>query len=423
MNSFDDYFKYNGENLTCEGAVLADIAEEYGTPLYCYTERGFRERYDEIDRELAGIEHLICYSIKSNSNINILKIMCGMGAGMDVVSGGEIYRARAAGVPPEKIVYAGVGKTGAEIAYALDTGVHMLNCESFPEIDAIHTIAAGKKKVADIAIRVNPDVDANTHHYITTGKKENKFGIGIETLLEHRDFFGSRSGVNLRGIHCHIGSQISEVRPFIDALDRVIALIGELKKSGFAGIDTVNLGGGFGIRYGDEDFFPMKEWAAEVTRRLRPLEMRLIIEPGRYLCGNNGVLLVKVLYKKRSGEKTFLITDGAMNDLIRPSLYGAFQNCFNCRQRNGVETVDVVGPVCESGDFFAKDRDISISEEGDYLAVMSAGAYGMSMASRYNSRPLPAEVLVRPDGSRRLIRTRESYDELIRNERDAINFV
>lgn len=416
MNSYSDYFKYHGNFLTCDGVQLKNIALEYGTPTYVYTERGFVERFMEIDKALDGLEHLVCYSIKSNSNINILRVMKEIGSGMDVVSGGELYRALKAGIDPKKVVFAGVGKTEEEIAYAIDSKILMFNCESFPEIEAINRISLQKNTATDIAIRVNPDVDANTHHYITTGKKENKFGIAMEPIRENFSVLKSYKGIRLRGIQCHIGSQILSSNPFIMAIEKLIGFISELKDSGFKDIEFINLGGGYGIRYNDEAFFPMKELAADIKRLVKPLGLKLVVEPGRYLSGNNGILLVKVLYKKISGSKTFLITDGAMNDLIRPSLYGAYQEILNCERREGTEAVDVVGPVCESGDFFAKERDITYTEKGDYCSIMSAGAYGMSMASRYNSRRLPAEVMVSGGGKCSLIRRRDTYEDMIKNE-------
>ncbi len=416
MNSYSDYFRYNGNELKCDGVALKKIAGDFGTPVYVYTERGFRERYLELEHALEGLNPLICFSVKSNSNVNILRIMAELGSGMDVVSGGEIYRALTAGVMPSKIVYAGVGKSSEEIAYALDKRILMFNCESFPEIGEISRISLEKKLTADIAVRVNPDVDANTHHYITTGKKENKFGISIDLLMENLDFIKGLGGVRLRGLHSHIGSQITEAEPFIAAMDKLLEVISRLRKQGFQDLDYLNLGGGLGIQYKDEVFFPVAEWADELKKRMGHLELKLIIEPGRYISGNNGVLLAKVLYKKRSGGKTFLITDAAMNDLIRPSLYGAYQEIQNCEKRNGCEVVDVVGPICESGDFFAKEREMTASQQGDCLAVMSAGAYGMSMASRYNTRRLPAEVLVTTDGRCLQIRARDTYEDMVRNE-------
>lgn len=416
MNSYDEYFIYNGSQLVCEGVPLAELARQYATPLYVYTERGFRTRYRELDRALEGVDHLICYSIKSNSNLSILRIMRESGSGMDVVSGGEIFRALKAGTKPEGIVYAGVGKSEEEIAYALETGILMFNCESFPEIGAIDAVARRNGKTADISVRVNPDVDANTHHYITTGKKENKFGIAIDALRRNLRMIGECRSVRLRGLHAHIGSQIVEIAPFIDAVDKLTGLAMELRAGGFADIGYINLGGGFGIRYRDEEFFPVTQWSEEIKRRIAPTGLKLIVEPGRYLSGNNGVLLVRILYKKTTDKKTFIITDGAMNDLIRPSLYGAYQEILNCTKQEGTELVDVVGPICESGDFFAKDRVMGVSEQNDFLAIMSAGAYGMSMASRYNSRRLPSEVLVTSDGRHRLIRKRESYDDMVQAE-------
>lgn len=416
MNSYDRQFTYNGGELRCDGVSLKSLAEQYGTPLYVYSEQGFRERFSELDQALSGLDHLICYSVKSNSNLSLLSLMKEMGSGMDVVSGGELYRALKAGVDPSRIVFAGVGKTEEEIAYAIEAGILMFNCESFPEIELIAQVSSRKGVRTDIAIRVNPDVDAETHHYITTGKKENKFGIAIDHLKSGIAKWKDSPSLRLRGIHCHIGSQITSAGPFIAALERIIEVIRDLRGFGFPDLGYINLGGGYGIRYRDEEFFPVESLTGEIKKRVLPLGLRLIIEPGRYISGNNGVLLVRVVYKKATGSKTFLITDGAMNDLIRPSLYGSFQHIFNLVKREGTEVVDVVGPVCESGDFFAKDREISLTEAGDHLAVMSAGAYGMAMASRYNSRRLPAEVLVTREGKSRLVRRRDTFEDLINNE-------
>jgi diaminopimelate decarboxylase len=416
MSGFDDYFHYNGDELSCENRTLRSLAQEYGTPLYVYSERGFAESYSAIAGALEGVPHLVCFSIKSNSNLSIIRLMKGMGSGVDVVSVGELFRALKAGAEADRIVFAGVGKTAEEISYAIDSKIHMFNCESVQEIDVIDSISAAKITITDIAIRVNPDVDADTHHYITTGKKENKFGIAIDRLGDYLSAIQSRKNIRLRGIHTHIGSQITSVDPYRKTLEKISLLIRDLKGAGFQYIDHFNLGGVFGIVYRDEKPFSFSEWAAEVKKHIAPMGLRLIIEPGRFLSGNNGIFVVKVLYKKEGENKTFLITDGGMNDLIRPSLYGAFQNVRNCVRRSGTEVVDVVGPVCESGDFFAKDREISKTQQGDYLAVFSAGAYCMAMASRYNSRRLPAEVMVGPDGSLRLIRRRESWDDLIQHE-------
>lgn len=416
MNRFDSCFSYRGNELQCEGLNLSDLAREYGTPLYVYAERGFRDRYREIDSALSGIEHLICYSIKTNFNMAIIKLMASLGSGADVVSGGELYRALKAGIAPEKIVFAGVGKTREEIKYAIDAGILMFNCESFQEIELIEEISAEKKKKTAIAVRVNPDVDAKTHHYITTGKKENKFGITIHQLKDYLPRLKQHKNLIFRGIHGHIGSQITSIEPYLATADKFIALIKDLKASGFADVSVINLGGGMGIVYHEENPFDVELWAREITSKIKPYNLKLIVEPGRYISGNSGVLLVRVTYRKEGEEKTFLITDGGMNDLIRPSLYGSYQNVFNCALREGKEVVDVVGPVCESGDFFAKDREITATAQGDFLAVMSAGAYCMAMASRYNSRRLPAEVMISESGKARLIRRRDSWEDLLRNE-------
>lgn len=416
MNRYDSYFSYDGNVLTCEGNDIRAIAEEFGTPLYIYTERGFIDRYAELDTALSGIDHLICYSVKTNFNLSLIRMMGELGSGVDVVSGGELYRALKAGIPAKRIVFAGVGKTAPEIADGIDADILMFNCESFQEIEEIDRISREKGKVTDIAVRVNPDVDADTHHYITTGKKENKFGISIEHLMGYLPVLRRLGGVRLRGLHAHIGSQITTVSPFIETVDKFVALTGELRGLGFEALEYMNLGGGLGIIYNDEEPFDTAAWSSGVTERIKPLGLKLIIEPGRYISGNNGILVVRTTYKKQGGTKTFIITDGGMNDLIRPSLYGAYQRVVNCLRRDGTETADIVGPVCESGDFFAKDREISTTVQGDYLAVLSAGAYCMAMASRYNARRLPAEVLVMRDGSRRLIRRRDTFEEMAQNE-------
>ena len=416
MNTFDAYFQYKNNKLHCDGVPMDRIAAEFGTPVYVYTQKGLKERLRDIDNSLGDLPHLICYSVKSNSNLSVLKLMKDMGAGMDVVSGGELFRAIKVGVEPVKIVYAGVGKTAEEIEYALTTGIRMFNCESFQEIEAIDAIAGKLGENARIAIRVNPDVDANTHHYITTGKKENKFGITVPMLMDYLDTLKNLKNVTLKGIHAHIGSQIVTVEPFQNALDRLIALIEKLKGNGFSHLDSINLGGGFGIQYDDEELFDVGAWAKMVRDRLKDSGLMLLVEPGRYIAGNSGALLTRILYKKKTESKTFLITDSGMHHQIRPSLYGAFQHIRNVTLRDTTEVVDVVGPICESGDFFAKDREISESEQGDLLAVLSAGAYGMTMASRYNSHPMPAEVMVHEDDSLSLARRRESYDDIIKHE-------
>ncbi|HOM86879.1 MAG TPA: diaminopimelate decarboxylase [Spirochaetota bacterium] len=415
MNSFREYFVYRDDQLYCEDVSLADVARIYGTPLYVYSSKCFIDKFTLLDEALASVAHTICYSVKSNSNVSILKLMKDVGCGMDVVSGGELYRAIAAGVNPEKIVYAGVGKNVEEIEYALKTGIQMFNCESLSEIKRINNIAQNNNIVAHIAIRINPDVDANTHHYITTGKKENKFGISLQYLPELIKSVKSLPHIVLKGIHVHIGSQITQIEPFVEACKKAIAVIDDIQDMGMHECKTLNLGGGFGIQYNDEPSLDVALWAQNIVESIKKKNLFLIIEPGRFISGNSGALIMQVQYKKKTSHKTFIIVDSGMHHLIRPTLYQSYQYIANTTLREGEEVVDVVGPICESGDFFAKDRLLTKTEEGDYLAVLSAGAYGMAMASHYNSHPLPAEVLV--EGSNyRLIRKRESYEDLIAKE-------
>jgi diaminopimelate decarboxylase len=416
MNSFREYFTYRNGKLYCEDVSLEALAEEYGTPVYVYSSKCFIEKFTQLDKALSKHPHLICYSVKSNSNINILRMMHSAGCGMDVVSGGEIYRAIAAGVEPEKIVYAGVGKTSSEIELALSTGIRMFNCESLPEIERINTIAQNMNKIARIAIRVNPDVEAHTHHYITTGKKENKFGVSMQLLPDIANVLKNMTHVKLTGLHVHIGSQITDVEPFEEACSKALEVMNTLNAKGIGECTALNLGGGFGIQYNDEEPLDIATWAKCIDKIIKDKNIFLIIEPGRYISGSSGALVTRVQYKKKADTKTFIIVDSGMHHLIRPTLYQAYQHIANVTLRDGKEIVDVVGPICESGDFFAKDREITYTKQGDLLAVLSAGAYGMAMASRYNSHPLPAEVLVEGD-RHRLIRSRETYEDLIARER------
>lgn len=415
MNSFKEYFTYHNGKLYCEKVSLEAIAEEYGTPVYVYSSRCFIEKFKQIDTAFSKHPHLVCYSVKSNSNINILRMMHSAGCGMDVVSGGEIYRAIAAGVDPEKIVYAGVGKTSPEIEMALSTGIRMFNCESLPEIQRINAIAQNMDKIARIAIRVNPDVEAHTHHYITTGKKENKFGVSTKVLQDIVNILENMAHVRLTGIHVHIGSQITDVEPFEKACSKALEVMDTLKSHGIGECTTLNLGGGFGIQYNDEMSLDITTWAKSIYNLIKDKNIFLIIEPGRYISGSSGALVTRVQYKKKADTKTFVIVDSGMHHLIRPTMYQAYHHIANVTLRDGNEIVDVVGPICESGDFFAKDREITYTQQGDFLAVLSAGAYGMAMASRYNSHPLPAEVLVEGDRYR-LIRSRETYEDIIARE-------
>jgi diaminopimelate decarboxylase len=411
-------FHYTHSNLHCEAVPLARIARAVGTPVYVYSYTAIRERYLALDQALGGEPHLICYAMKACSNQAILRILIREGAGMDIVSGGELYRALAAGADPQKIIYAGVGKSEEEIEYALRSDVLMLNVESAQELAAIDAIAARLGKRARVALRVNPDVDPVTHPYIATGLKQTKFGMEVaeaRSLIHMLDRLGH---VEIIGVHAHIGSQITQLGPFVEAAEKVAAFVRELQGQGVA-VRYVNLGGGLGIPYQDERPPALAEWADALRQIVAPLRCTLIVEPGRALVGNAAALVTKVLYTKRNAAKRFVVVDAAMNDLIRPSLYGAYHAILPVEEsRTQAEpvVVDVVGPVCESGDFLAKDRALPPVAPGDLLAVMSAGAYGFSMASNYNSRPLAAEVLVRGDEFF-VIRERQTVEDLIRGER------
>jgi diaminopimelate decarboxylase len=361
------------------------------------------------------VPHLTCYSVKANSNLALLRLFARLGGGVDVVSGGEILRARAAGIAPGKIVYSGVGKTRGEIELALETGILMFNVESEQELELISRVAAGRGEQARVALRVNPDVDPQTHPYISTGLKKNKFGISIDSAFEVYVRAAGMEAIEIAGIDCHIGSQITAVRPFVDALARLKDFVGRLRAQGIE-IPRIDLGGGLGIMYKDEEPPEPSQYAGAVISELGGMDCELVLEPGRCLVGNAGCLLTRVLYTKETDLKNFLIVDAAMNDLLRPSLYDAHHDVLPVSRRDApVITADIVGPICETGDFLARDRDLVRPEPGDLLAVMSAGAYGFSMASNYNSRLRAAEVLV--DGSEyHVIRRRETFDGLVRCE-------
>ena len=395
------YFAVKNGWLYCEDVKAVDIAKKTGSPVYLYSHRTITEHYLKIDRAFASIPHLVCYAMKANSSLAILASMAKLGAGADIVSGGELYRALKAGIPSKKIVYAGVGKTEEEIEYALKQGICRFNIESMPEAERINSVARLLKKKPDIAFRVNPDVDADTHHYITTGKKENKFGLNISLVKAlfvkaHRSF----KSLNVTGVHIHIGSQIT--------------LIQELRAAGLT-INSLNIGGGLGIVYSDESPSTPVDFAKKVLPLIRPLGVNIIMEPGRFIVGNAGALLAKVSYIKKGENKNFIIVDAGMNDLIRPSLYDAYHNIISAQPAKGKMKADIVGPICESGDFFGKGRVMPVLKSGQYIAVMSAGAYGFSMASNYNSRRKPAEVLVK--GNKwMVVRKRETYADLVKGE-------
>jgi len=409
-------FRYSNGELYCEGTPLRRIAEEVGTPAYVYSRRTLRDHYRRLEEAFSGLPHLICYSVKANSNLAVLSTLAAEGAGADIVSGGELFRALKVEIPAEKIVFAGIGKTEAEMAYALQAGILMFNVESPTELAALDRVAGEVGGKADIALRVNPDVDAETHPYVATGLKEAKFGISIEEALSIYNQAASLPHINVVGVHQHIGSQITRVEPFRESLSMIRDLAKMLRGNGLD-IRYINIGGGFGIPYQKEEVPYPRDYARALEPILKESGCTVILETGRMIVGNAGVMMTRVLYRKRTGDKDFLVVDAAMNDLIRPSLYGSFHEILPVWNRGREEeTVDVVGPICESGDFLARGRSMPRAEPGDLLAVMSAGAYGFSMSSNYNSRRRAAEVMV--DEERfGVVRERETYEDLVRGER------
>ncbi|MDP2602766.1 MAG: diaminopimelate decarboxylase [Deltaproteobacteria bacterium] len=414
------YFEYRNGEMHAEGVPLKRIAKEVGTPAYIYSLATLRRHYQVFDRAFAQVRHIVCFSVKANSNLALLRFFANEGSGFDIVSGGELFRALKAGADPSKIVFSGVGKKKEEIEYALNAGILMFNVESEPELVALNEIAGGIGKKAPISLRINPDVDPQTHPYISTGMKKAKFGVDITKSIDMYKRAAAFKNIDVVGVDCHIGSQLTSVAPFVDALAKVREyldrmLVGEMKKEG-AQIRYLDLGGGLGINYHDETPPLPDEYAKAIIQGLEGLDITLILEPGRVIVGNAGILLTEVQYVKETDAKTFVIVDGGMNDLIRPALYGSYQAIQPVVESRAEKIVaDVVGPICESGDFFARDREISRPERGDLLAVMSAGAYGFTMASNYNSHPKPPEVLV--DGERYyVVRKRESLDDLINGE-------
>lgn len=407
-------FVYRDGSLYCEGISLADIACDFGTPTYVYSQAALEENYRAIDSAFSDVPHLICYSLKANANLVMGRILANMGAGADVVSGGELFIALKMGMAPKRIVYASVGKTTQEIEYALRIGILMFNVESQEELEAINTIAGRLGTRAPVALRVNPDIDPMTHPYITTGMKKHKFGIAAEEIVGLYQQAQEMAHVEPVGIQMHIGSQLIQVRPVVEATTKLVGLLRLLEGMGI-GLRYLDIGGGLGITYRDERPEGPKQLACAILPLVRETGTTLILEPGRFIVGNTAVLLTRVLYTKRNDQKKFVIVDAAMNDLIRPSLYGSYHAIVPVAARDGEETVDVVGPVCESGDFFAHDRPMPPVKSGDLLAIKSAGAYGYTMASNYNARPRAAEVLVLGT-SYRLTRRRESYEDLVRGQ-------
>jgi diaminopimelate decarboxylase len=409
------HFQYRNNDLYCEETGVADIAEEVKTPFYLYSYATLNRHFNAFDDPFQGIRHLICFSVKSNSNLAVLRLFASQGSGMDIVSGGELYRSLKAGVPPEKIVYSGVGKTPEDIDYALSSGILMFNTESEQELVRLdeHAKILGVK--AGVAVRVNPDIDPLTHPYISTGLKENKFGIDIKKSIDQYRIAAGLDNLVIKGISCHIGSQLTSVSPFVDALGRLKELINRLEDNGIQ-VNYLDLGGGLGITYEEEKPPLPDEYAAAIKEGLGETGLTLILEPGRVIMGNAGILVTKVLYTKLTGGKNFIIVDAAMNDLIRPSLYGSYHRIQPVRTTGGEKIrADIVGPICESGDFLAKDREIDPLSPGDLIAVMSAGAYGFTMSSNYNSRPRVAEVMVKGD-CYYIIRKREVHEDLVRGE-------
>lgn len=409
------YFEYDSGELHAESVPVGRIAEQVGTPTYVYSLATLRRHFRVFDQAFAALPHLVCFSMKANSNLAVLRVFVKEGSGLDIVSGGELYRALKAGADPKKIVFSGVGKKAVEMEAALNAGILMFNAESEQELAVLNEVAGRLGKKAPVSLRVNPDVDPHTHPYISTGMKKSKFGIDIKRSVDEYKKALSLSHLDVIGIDCHIGSQLTTIPPFVDALERVRALLGALRREGCA-IRYLDLGGGLGIRYKDEEPPHPEIYAEALIRGLRGLDVMLILEPGRVIVGNAGILVTRVLYVKETEEKKFVIVDGAMNDLIRPALYGSYQEIVPVLERRGETMVaDVVGPICESGDFFAKDREIARPEPGDLLAVMSAGAYGFSMSSNYNSRLKAAEVLV-DEGKFYVVRERETMEDLVRGE-------
>jgi len=425
-------FRYVNGRLHCEGVSIAALAKQHGTPLYVYSSKTLTDHFTKLSNALAPLDHLICFAMKSNSNLGVLRTLADLGSGFDTVSGGEIQRAIAAGGNPHKCVFAGVGKTADEITFALRKGIYCFNVESEAELERINRIAGKLKKIAPIAIRVNPNVDAQTHKKITTGTYDNKFGIAIEKIRALYARAAKLKHIRLRGLQMHIGSQLTQVKPFADAVRKIAPLAAKLKAK--YGIEFISIGGGLGIMYedalvsGQADWWNRKEakniltpakYAATLVPLLQPLGLKVLLEPGRFISGNAGILVTRVEYVKRTGKKYFAIVDAAMNDLLRPAFYESYHEIIPVKQSKArpVNT-DVVGGICETGDTFCKDRPIPRVAEGDLVAILSAGAYGFVMASTYNTRPLPAEVLVKGKKSA-IVRKRQKVKEIWEGETTA----
>lgn len=407
-------FALNNGQLYAESVSLIDIAARFGTPCYVYSRAALESALDEFQHELNGTDSLVCYALKANSNLAVLNVFARRGAGFDIVSIGELKRALAAGSDPQKIVFSGVGKTAAEMAFALEVGILCFNVESMPELERLNTVAARLGKRAPVSLRVNPDVDAKTHPYISTGLRENKFGVAYEDALNVYQRASRLPNLAIAGIDCHIGSQLLDPAPFSEALDKLLLLIDQLAASGIS-LRHIDLGGGLGIRYRDEQAPTVEDYLQPLLRELKGRNLKILLEPGRRLVGNAGVLLTQIEYLKPGDAKNFAIVDAAMNDLARPALYDAWHDIVPVSPRSAAPGKwDIVGPICETGDFLGRNRQLAV-EPGDLLAIMSAGAYGMAMSSNYNTRPRAAEVMV--DGTQaHLIRRRETVEELYAHE-------
>lgn len=409
-----DHFNYQGDSLFAEATPVADIASKYGTPCFIYSRATLERHYRVYEKALEGCPHLICFAVKANSNLAVINVLARMGSGFDIVSGGELERVIAAGGDASKVIFSGLGKTETEIERSLKLGIYCFNLESEAELNRINEIAQRLDIRAPISVRVNPDVDADTHPYISTGRKENKFGIAAEQAIDIYRFAATLKGINILGIDCHIGSQLTSIEPFLDATDRLLTLSDRLADEGIP-LSHVDVGGGLGVTYGEEEPPHPSELIAMIRSRFAEREITLLVEPGRTIAANAGIFVTKVEYLKHTNHKNFAIVDGAMNDLLRPALYGAWQEIIPVHKRQGKRIVyDVVGPVCESSDFLGKERTLCI-EAGDLMAVRSSGAYGFAMSSNYNTRPRSAEIMVDGDKSH-LVRSRESVTELFTSE-------
>jgi diaminopimelate decarboxylase len=410
-------FNYRGGELCCEEVKLSTLAEKFGTPLYVYSQNHILDRYRSLDRAMNAVEHQICYAMKANSNLAILRLLAREGAGFDLVSGGELFRVVEAGGDPSKCVFSGVGKTREEIAYALRLGIDCFNIESESELELISSVASKAGQRAPVALRVNPGVDPHTHHYISTGKEESKFGISIDRALAVYRRAAELPGIEIRGVQMHIGSQITSTGPYVKAIRKMRPLIEQVRAISPATLRHFDMGGGIGIRYRNQKPPSAADFARAVLPELKPVGLKVLLEPGRFIVGNAGVLVTRVVHVKKTPVKRFVIVDAAMNDLIRPALYGGHHEIVPVRPVKNAKlvTADVVGPVCETGDFLAEKRKIVATEQGALLAVCSAGAYGFTMASNYNARPLVAEVLVNGRRSE-VVRRRQKLKDLIAGE-------